>query len=77
MEDQSIGLLAQGAQHRLHVAQYFFQALQGVADLAAVAAGGAAAGPSGPVRPDGAAAGEAMARKLLAEAGPGFFDWRE
>tara|TARA_R110002049_G_scaffold10536_5_gene51757 strand:+ start:291 stop:1238 length:948 start_codon:yes stop_codon:yes gene_type:complete len=26
---------------------------------------------------DGAAAGEAMARKLLAEAGPGFFDWRE
>ena len=26
---------------------------------------------------DGAEAGEAMARKLLAEAGPGFFDWRE
>ncbi len=26
---------------------------------------------------DGAEAGEDMARKLLAEAGPGFFDWRE
>ncbi len=26
---------------------------------------------------DGAAAGEDMARKLLAQAGPGFFDWRE
>ena len=26
---------------------------------------------------DGAEAGREMARKLLAEAGPGFFDWRE
>ena len=26
---------------------------------------------------DGPEAAETMARKLLAEAGPGFFDWRE